>query len=231
MRQALLFATTNPAKRRLFAPLFAADGFDCVTLAEVGTRQVAESGATAVENALLKARAYHNAQWPFVFADDAGVEIDALGGEPGVQARRWGGRFSNEISDEDWLAYLLARLEGVPLARRTGRFVSGWALLTADGREHTRRVVLEFVVAETPQRPMVPGFPLSAVILGDAHYLGTRRAQVAAEWSRWNALAPYANGADSSSQAYSEGRRRPGERPRSPMGGQRRWPWFRSLTW
>ncbi len=199
----ILFATANGAKRQLFEPLFAAEGFACCTLADVGLKQVPESGTTAVENALLKARAYHSAEWPFVFADDAGVEIDALNGEPGVQARRWGGRFSNEISDAEWLAYLLERLKGVPMERRTGRFVSGWALMTPDGRAHTRRVTFEFVVAEAPLRPMVPGLPLSAVLAGEPYYVGLRRRQITEEWRRWNVLAAYTRGGESSSQTYS----------------------------
>ncbi|MBN1286556.1 MAG: non-canonical purine NTP pyrophosphatase [Anaerolineae bacterium] len=189
MRPTILFATHNNAKRQLFEPLFAETGFACCTLNDCADgRQVIEDAPTAVENALKKARVYHGPDWPFVFADDAGVEIDALNGEPGVMARRWGGRFPDDIDDQTWLDYLLARMRGVPLERRTGRFVSGWALLTPDGREHTRRITLEFVVALEPQRPFTPGFPMSAILVGEPYYVGERRVQVKAEWEKWGAL-------------------------------------------
>lgn len=193
MQPTILFATHNRAKRQLFEPLFNEDGFVCCTLNDVADgRQVVEDAPTAVGNALKKARAYHGPEWPFVFADDAGVEIDALGGEPGVMARRWGGLFPDDVDDQTWLDYLLERLEGVPLEARTGRFVSGWVLLTPDGKAHTHRVTLEFVVALEQQRPFTPGFPMSAILVGEPFYVGERREQVRAEWHVWGAIRAYA---------------------------------------
>jgi inosine/xanthosine triphosphate pyrophosphatase family protein len=193
MQPTILFATHNHGKAQLFKPLFAESGFTCVTLDDIGGRPVIEDGVTAVENALKKAHAYHSAEWPFVFADDAGVEIDALGGEPGVQTRRWGGRFTDDVDDEVWLAYLMERLRGVPLEWRTGRFVSGWALLTPDGQEHTHTITLEFVVGERQQRPPTRGFPLASVLLGEPYYIGQRREQIAKAWRAWAVLDAYAS--------------------------------------
>lgn len=190
MHKTILFATRNPHKAQLFTPVFAAHGLTCTTLRDIEPieRPFAETGSTAQENALLKARAYHGPDWPLVFGDDAGLEIDALGGEPGVQARRWGGRFQDGVSDETWLAYLLQRLDGVPLDRRTARYVAAWGLIAPDGTEYVRHVRHEFTIAEQPLRPILPGSPMSAVELHCEDHLATRRQQIAAEWQAWGIL-------------------------------------------
>jgi len=189
-RFSILFATRNPYKKQLFAPIFATHGIRCLTLLDVGRegREIDERGSTPEENALLKARAFHGREWPLVFGDDAGLEIDALNGEPGIQARRWNGHFTDDVDDETWLAYLLDRLKGIPLAQRTARYVAAWALIVPDGREHVRRVRHEFVIAERPLRPILPGSPMSAVALYPHDHTAPSRAWLAAEWERWGIL-------------------------------------------
>jgi XTP/dITP diphosphohydrolase len=186
----VLFATANPGKKRLFVPIFARYGLSCITPAEAGlnSNHPPETGHTPEENALLKARAFHSPQWPLVFGDDAGLEIDALNGEPGLQTRRWGGHFADDVDDETWLHYLLARLQGVPPEKRTARFVAAWALIDPAGDEHVHRLVSEFCIAVYPRRPITPGFPLSAVQIGLAETIEARSEQLAREWERWGVL-------------------------------------------
>ena len=185
----LLFATRNKYKRELFAPVFASYGYHCLTLSDVGLddREIDEVGTTPEENALLKARAFHGPDWPLVFGDDAGLEIDALGGEPGLQARRWGGLFPDHVDDETWMAHLLRRTEGVPPAQRTARYVAAWALIAPDGREHVRRFCRPFTFADRPLRPIPPGAPMSALEVRPDDE-PTAREQIAAEWARWGVL-------------------------------------------
>jgi XTP/dITP diphosphohydrolase len=185
----LLFATRNLRKKQLFSPVFETRGIRCVTLSDVGLHEenVDEVGATAQENALLKARAFHSPEWPLVLGDDAGLEIDALGGEPGVQARRWNGRFADDVADEVWRDYLLERMRGVPLEKRTARYVSGWAVIAPDGSEHVRRFVRPFRFADRPQRPITPGAPMSSLEIYEAGR-PTPAEQIAAEWARWGLL-------------------------------------------
>ncbi len=186
MNHTILFATRNAYKKRIFAPLFAEHGLECVTLAEAGlTNPVPEDGRTPEENALLKARIFHSPQWPLVFGDDAGLEIDALDGEPGLQARRWNGLFPDDVDDETWLAYLLKRLEGVPFEQRTARYVAAWAILTPDGGEHVRRFYRPIHIAEAPVRPIERGAPMSAVAVPPEADIEQARAEIAAEWDRW----------------------------------------------
>jgi XTP/dITP diphosphohydrolase len=121
-RPRLLVATANPGKLRELRAILAGVPVELVGLADAGAGeppQVAETGATFRENALLKARAY--AEWSGLaaVADDSGLEVDALGGEPGVRSARYAGPGA---SDRDNLDKLLRQLAGVPPERRTARF-------------------------------------------------------------------------------------------------------------
>lgn len=160
----VIIATRNPGKVSLFKPGFAAFGLSCISLNEAAlpVLRVDEDGSTPEENAMRKAKAYWQPGMT-VFADDAGMEVEALGGEPGVQTRRWNGRFADNVDDDTWLDYLLSRLDGIPLEQRVACFVSGWALIGPQGESGTKRLVRPFLIAEQRIRPMTPGFPMSAV--------------------------------------------------------------------
>lgn len=118
MKRAVL-ASANPGKLRELTALLAPLGFELVSQAELGIESVAETGATFLENALLKARhAAAAAQLP-ALADDSGIEVDALGGRPGV----WSARYAHPgASDAANLARLLEELEGTPEPRRSARY-------------------------------------------------------------------------------------------------------------
>jgi hypothetical protein len=122
-----------------------------------------------------------------VLGDDAGLEIDALGGEPGVQTRRWNGRFTDDVPDEVWRDYVLERMRGVPLAQRTARYVAAWAVITPDGCEHVRRFIRPFRFAAQPQRPITPGAPMGSLEIYEQGQ-PTPGEQIAAEWARWGIL-------------------------------------------
>lgn len=185
----LLIATHNPWKIRLFAPVFHEYGFEMVTLNDIDPHPgPPENKATTVENALEKAYYYHSIGHPWVFGDDAGLEIDALDGEPGVQARRWNGLFPDDVDDQTWLDYLLDRMEGVPIGDRTAAFVAGWALIDPEGKAYTREVRAPFEITTHPIRPISPGSPITAVRLGPPDDLTRRQAEVRAVWDEWGIL-------------------------------------------
>jgi non-canonical purine NTP pyrophosphatase (RdgB/HAM1 family) len=183
----ILFATHNQWKTRLFAPVFCGYGFDMVTLNAVAIHlpPPQENGTSALENSLIKAHYYHSEVYPWVFADDAGLEIDALGGQPGVQARRWNGVFSDDVDDQSWLDYLLKRMKNVPVGERTAAFVAGWALLDPAGNAYTRQVRVPFEIALHPIRPISPGSPITAVRLGPVDDLTRRQVEIRTEWNQW----------------------------------------------
>jgi len=95
---------------------------------EAHDTQVEETGATFEENAVLKARALATTTGVLALADDSGIEIDHLGGAPGIHSARWTG-------DGDWIARVLRELDGVPAADRSCRYVCAAAAVWPDGRE------------------------------------------------------------------------------------------------
>ncbi len=114
-----VLASGNPGKLREFATLLAPFAIELVPQAQLGILPAAETGTTFRENALLKARhAARHAHLP-ALADDSGIEVDALGGRPGV----WSARFAGEgASDEQNLRQLLAELHDVPDGFRQARY-------------------------------------------------------------------------------------------------------------
>ncbi len=117
----LLVATGNPGKLREYQGLLGDAPFRLVSLRDVGiTDEVEETGNTFEENAWLKASGYATMSGILTLADDSGLEVDALGGDPGVRSARYGGDACS--SDQDRVGLLLKNLEGVPWERRTARF-------------------------------------------------------------------------------------------------------------
>jgi len=186
----ILIATHNAWKEQLFSPVFHAHRFETLSLVDlpVGGAPPQENGKTAIENALLKAYHYHSSDHPWVFGDDAGLEIDALDGAPGVQARRWGGVFSEDVDDQTWLDHLLERMKDIPAGKRTAAFVAGWALVDPDGNPHTHEVRAPFEIAVQPIRSISPGSPITAVRLGPTNDLSRRQEEIRAAWEKWGVL-------------------------------------------
>lgn len=128
----LLLGTNNQAKIREYRSLLADLPHQLVTLAEQGiTTVVDETGKTLEENARLKATRLAAESHLLTLADDSGLEVDALGGEPGPLSARYAGE---NTSDRDRIDYLLARLRDVPWARRTARFRCVIAIAVPDGK-------------------------------------------------------------------------------------------------
>jgi len=120
MAYKLLLATNNQAKVREYQSLFQHLPLELVTLAEQGiTTVVAEVGESLEENARLKATLLAAESRLVALADDSGLEVDALGGEPGRLSARYAGEGA---SDRDRVNYLLSRLKGVPWQKRSARF-------------------------------------------------------------------------------------------------------------
>ncbi len=132
LRYKLLLATNNEAKVREYKDLFQDLPLELVTLAELGvTTVVDEAGESLEENARLKATALATKSQLLALADDSGLEVDALGGEPGWLSARYAGEGA---SDRDRINYLLARLKGVPWEKRSARFRCIIAIASPDGK-------------------------------------------------------------------------------------------------
>lgn len=116
----LVIATTNPHKVEEFRELLADVPFTLLSLSDLGVQQdVAETGETFEENAIIKARAYAEETGLLTLADDSGLEIDALGGAPGVYSARWAG---DDVTYDVRNRMLVDRLAGLPDAERGARY-------------------------------------------------------------------------------------------------------------
>lgn len=133
----LLVATGNPHKLEEIRAVLDPLGVRVLGLDSIDERfeEPDETGATFEENARIKAVAYARMSGRTCLADDSGLEVDALGGEPGVRSARYAGvgvtRAERDAANN---ALLLDRLRGVPRPRRTARFVCAMCLAGADGR-------------------------------------------------------------------------------------------------
>ena len=135
MSSQLLIATTNAGKiaeiRDILAPL----GIATRTPSEVDVHlEVRETGSTFAENAVLKARAFADAAGLTALADDSGLMVDALQGQPGVLSARYAGEGA---SDDDRINLILQRLRGVPAKARSATFVAVVALAQPKGERVT----------------------------------------------------------------------------------------------
>jgi len=116
---------------RLLEPL--PDGVELVVLADyAGAPEVEEDGETFAANALIKARAAASYCACWAVADDSGLTVDHLGGEPGVLSARYSGAHGDDAANN---RLVLAKLAGVEPGRRAAKFVAAVALVGPDGRE------------------------------------------------------------------------------------------------
>ena len=127
----LLVATTNPGKMTEIKVALSERAIEVLGLDGFpGLGQPEETGATFAENALVKARFYHGATGLPTVADDSGLEVEALGGRPGIHSARYAGPLS---SDRDRINKLLLEMNGIPPDKRAGRFVCAAALAWSGG--------------------------------------------------------------------------------------------------
>ncbi|MBM7620498.1 XTP/dITP diphosphohydrolase [Bacillus tianshenii] len=146
--QEIIIATNNPGKVKEFQTIFEPKGIKVKSLADFPeVSEVEETGTTFEENALLKASALAEHLGKTVLADDSGLEVDALNGEPGVYSARYAGTDKNDR--ENYLK-VLTKLENVPDEKRTARFVCVLAVVQPSGKKHTVRGTCEGRIAHQP---------------------------------------------------------------------------------
>lgn len=160
----LLIATTNPGKLTEIKAFLSDLPLELVDLRDTGiTDNPRETGQSFEENAVLKARFYAQKTGLATLADDGGLEIDALGGEPGVKSHRWIGG-DRDDSDEALIKYTLKRMKGLHGARRGAQLRLVLALAFPDGDVHTAEGLVRGVIANTPSRHRTRGFPFRALL-------------------------------------------------------------------
>ncbi len=174
--QKLLIATSNPGKVLEYKEIFKELGLEeieLVFLRDLGiTQPMEETGSTFQENAIQKAEFYYNLAKIPTLADDGGLEIDYLNGEPGVKSRRWPGY---EASDEELIQIALDKLKGVPEEKRGAQLRVVVALIfPGEEKVYTFEGVLRGSIAEKPISERITGYPFRSIFIPDdqSKYLG-----------------------------------------------------------
>ena len=148
-RPRLLLATTNPHKIEELRELLRDAPCELVSPTDLHLHlDVPETGTSFTENAEIKARAWAQAAGMLALADDSGLEIDALHGEPGIYSARWGGP---DMSYPERFRVLLARLDGVPPEGRSARYRCVVAIADPHGVRVLSEGVLHGRIADAPR--------------------------------------------------------------------------------
>ena len=144
-----IIATNNKKKLRELRDILEEFGIYAVSLSDAGIcSEVEETGTTFEENAILKAQDAMRIMGIPAIADDSGLVVDALNGEPGIYSARFGGDKCQ--TDEDRYRLLLKKMEGVAEEKRTARFVSAIACVFPDGRQIITRGECEGIITTQP---------------------------------------------------------------------------------
>ena len=148
MEQKIVFATGNEGKMREVRLILQDLGFPVLSMKEAGVSlDIEENGTTFAENAMIKARAVWEKTGGIVLADDSGLVVDSLGGEPGVYSARYLGEdTSYEIKNQA----IIDRLADAKEEERTARFVSAIAAVLPDGSELVTEGTVEGLIAHEP---------------------------------------------------------------------------------
>lgn len=145
----IIFATGNKNKVHECHEILKDMPVEIISMKEAGLNpDIDENGSTFEENAMIKANAVHSlAKDAIVIADDSGLVIDALNGEPGIYSARYLGEdTSYDIKNQA----LLDRLKGVPKEKRTARFVCAIAVVMPDGSSFTKTGTIEGYIGDKP---------------------------------------------------------------------------------
>ena len=172
----VVVATGNRGKLAELDRILDGIGVELVPMADLDLASPVEDGDTFAENALIKARAATEATGSPAIADDSGLEVDALGGAPGVRSARYAAdhpAFGD--GDEANNARLVHELARVPDEPRTARFVCAAALVLPDGREFVERGTMEGRIVDEPRGDRGFGY--------DPHFVANGEARTNAELS------------------------------------------------
>ena len=189
----LLIATRNSGKMRELRQLLGGVPHEIASLDDLGIAdEIEETGATFEENAALKAEGYSQLSGLLTLADDSGLEVDALGGAPGVRSARYAGA---DASDADRVSLLLKNLEGTRADDRSARFRCVIAISAPGERTRLYSGVCEGRIAAEPRGDN--GFGYDPVF--DFPELGMTMAELPSE--RKNAVSHRARAAKKAAAA------------------------------
>jgi XTP/dITP diphosphohydrolase len=177
----LLYATNNPGKLFEVSKLLESSNVEVISPQDLDIDlDIEETGETLEANASLKISAFldYVTSDIIVMADDTGVEIDALNGEPGIHVRRWQDG-KTRLTDQQVINYCLKRMQGIPPAKRTAKFRTVVALGVPEKEIELFDGILAGTIVEKPGRLRYEGFPFETLfyipewgkLLGEVHDL------------------------------------------------------------
>lgn len=155
----ILFATTNPGKLAMVQEIYAHHDMKVVGPQDLGLQlEVDETGSSLEENARLKAVAYQKVLPAdmIVITDDTGIEIDALGGKPGIKVRRWKGY---PMTDEEIITYCLEQMRNIPKDKRGAQFRTVLAVVQDDKPIRYFDGILRGEILGKPEKMRREGMP------------------------------------------------------------------------
>jgi XTP/dITP diphosphohydrolase len=148
MKHRIIFATGNAGKMREIRLILGDLGYEILSMKEAGANpEIEENGTSFADNSEIKARAVWNCTGDIVLADDSGLVVDALGGEPGIYSARYLGEDTPyEVKNRN----IIKRLEGVKGKERSARFMCNIAAVLPDGTVLHTEAAMEGLIAEEP---------------------------------------------------------------------------------
>lgn len=180
MSKELFYATNNPGKKYEVSKHLSQSEITIKTPDDYGLNiDVPENGNSLKENATLKVKAYSKlVNDKLIIADDTGLEIDALNGEPGIHVRRWKDK-ENRMTDQEIIDYCIEKMKDVPKKERGAQFRTVLALNVPGKEVEFFDGILRGYILEEPSTFRVEGFPFESLffvpewnmLLGDARQL------------------------------------------------------------
>ena len=163
----LVIATHNPGKLAEMRGLLAPYGIDAISAGDLGLREPEETGMTFRDNARIKAEAAATASGLPAFADDSGLAVDALGGEPGIYSARWAGADKNFSRAMETIEQKLRERGATTPAQRGAQFVSALCVAWPDGHVEEFEARVEGTLVFPPRGDQ--GFGYDPMFLPDGH--------------------------------------------------------------
>lgn len=160
----LLIATSNPGKFQEYKLIFKDFGLnlDLVSLNNLGIKEAPEeTGKTFEKNAIIKAKFYYERSGIPTLADDGGIEIDYLNGEPGIKSRRWPG---HEATDEELIRMTLEKLKGVSREERGAQLRAAIAIIFSENEINVFEGILRGIIIDGKPTKIIPGYPFRSIL-------------------------------------------------------------------
>ncbi len=159
----LLVATSNEGKFGQYREQLKGLPLELVSLSDLGLHSIEETGKSFEDNAILKAQTYFQQSGLPCVADDGGLEIDYLNGEPGIYSRRWKTGDEN-VTDKELIDYTIDKMLGIPWEKRTARFRMVMAFIDSQGAVHLAKDSTEGYIPFEASRISQKGVPFDAVL-------------------------------------------------------------------